>query len=55
MKSGIRTFEQLAFSKLSEFDNEEFFERFKNTEYTYNDFKSDYDSMIKTVNTPNYE
>ena len=55
MKSGIISFEQHAFSKLPRFDNEEFFERFKNTEYTFNDFNADYDSMIKTVNTPNYE
>ena len=55
MKSGIRTFEQLAFSKLPQFDNEEFFERFKNMEYPFDEFKADYDSMIKTVNTLNYE
>ena len=34
---------------------EEFFERFKNTEYAFDEFKADYDSMIKTVNTPKYE
>ena len=55
MKSGLKSYEQPAFSKLPQFDNEEFFERFKNTEYTFNDFKADYDSMYKTVNTPNYE
>ena len=55
MKKSIKSYEQEAFTKLQQFDTEEFFERFKNTEYTFNDFKADYDSMIKTVNTPNYE
>ena len=55
MKKGIKSYEQEAFIKLHQFDNEEFFERFKNIKYTFNDFKADYDSMIKTVNTPKYE
>ena len=55
MKKSIKSYEQEAFTKLPQFDNEEFFERFKNTEYTFDEFKADYDSMIKTVNTPKYE
>ena len=55
MKTGINSYKQEALKKLPQFGNEEFFERFKNTEYTFNDFKTDYDSMIKTVNTLNYE
>ena len=55
MKDRISSYKQEAFQKFPQFDTEEFFERFKNTKYTFNDFKADYDSMIKTVNTPNYE
>ena len=55
MKQGLRSYEYDAFNKLPQFDTEEFFERFKNTEYTFNEFKADYDSMYKTINTPNYE
>ena len=55
MKSGLKSYKQYAFTKLPQFDTEEFFERFKNIEYTFNDFKADYDSMIKTVNTTNYD
>lgn len=55
MKKGLKSYEQNAFTKLSQFDNEDLFERFKNTEYTFNEFKSDYDSMCKTINTANYE
>ena len=55
MKKGIKSYEQDAFIKLPQFDTEEFFERFKNTKYTFNEFKADYDSMYKTINTPNYE
>lgn len=55
MKSGLKSYEQSAFTKLPQFDNEEFFERFKDTEYTFNEFKADYDSMYKTINTENYE
>ena len=55
MKAGLKSYKQSIFTKLPQFDNEEFFERFKNTEYTFYDFKTDYDSMIKTINTPNYE
>lgn len=55
MKSGLKSYEQNAFTKLQQFDNEDLFEKFKNTEYTFNDFKSDYDSMCKTINTANYE
>ena len=55
MKNGLQRYQRDALAELPQFDNEEFFERFKNTEYTFNDFKADYDSMIKTVNTPKYE
>ena len=55
MKSSLTRSEQVAFNKLPQFDNEEFFERFKDTEYTFNEFKADYDSMYKTINTENYE
>lgn len=55
MKEGLRSYQQNAFAKLPQFNNEELFERFKNTEYTFNEFKSDYDSMCKTINTANYE
>ena len=55
MKKGLKSYEQDAFIKLPQFDSEEFFERFKNTKYTFNEFKADYDSMYKTINTPNYE
>lgn len=55
MKSSLTRSEQVAFNKLSQFDTEEFFERFKNTKYTFNEFKADYDSMYKTINTENYE
>lgn len=55
MKAGLKSYEQSAFAKLSQFDNEEFFERFKNTEYTFNEFKADYDSMCRTINTPNFD
>ena len=55
MKERINPYKQSIFTKLPQFDNEAFFERFKNTEYSFNDFKADYDSMIKTINTPNYE
>lgn len=55
MKQGMRSYEQKAFAELPQFDTEEFFERFKNTEYTFNEFKADYDSMCRTINTPNYE
>ena len=55
MKKSIKSYEHEAFTKLPQFDNEEFFERFKNTKYTFNEFKADYDSMYKTINTPNYE
>ena len=55
MKNGLQRYQRDALAKLPQFDNEEFFERFKNTEYTFDEFKADYDSMIKTVNTPKYE
>ena len=55
MKTGINSYKQEVLRKMPQFGNEEFFERFKNTEYTFNDFKTDYDSMIRTINTPNYE
>jgi hypothetical protein len=55
MKQGLRHYEQKAFTELPQFDTEEFFERFKNTKYTFNEFKADYDSMCRTINTPNYE
>ena len=55
MKNGLQRYQRDALAELPQFDNEEFFERFKNTEYTFNDFKADYDSMYKTINTPNYE
>ena len=55
MKEGLKSYEQSAFAKLPKFDNEEFFERFKNTEYTFNEFKADYDSMCRTINTPNFD
>ena len=55
MKKGLKSYKLDAFIELPQFDNEEFFERFKNTEYPFTEFKADYDSMIKTVNTPNYE
>ena len=55
MKKGLQRYQRDAFAELPQFDNEEFFERFKNTEYTFDEFKADYDSMIKTVNTPKYE
>ena len=55
MKNGLQRYQRDALAELPQFDNEEFFERFKNTEYTFSDFKADYDSMIKTVNTPKYE
>lgn len=51
MKKGLQRYQRDAFAELPQFDNEEFFERYKNTEYTFNDFKADYDSMIKTINT----
>ena len=52
MKTGLLRYQRDAFTELPQFDNEEFFERFKNTEYSFDEFKADYDSMIKTVNTP---
>ena len=55
MKNGLQRYQMDALAELPQFDNEEFFERFKNTEYAFDEFKADYDSMIKTVNTPNYE
>ena len=55
MKASLKSYEQSAFTKLPQFDTEEFFERFKNTKYTFNEFKADYDSMYKTINTENYE
>lgn len=55
MKTGINPYKQEVLQKMPQFGNEEFFERFKNTEYTFNDFKTDYDSMIRTINTLNYE
>ena len=55
MKKGLQRYQRDAFTELPQFDNEEFFEKFKNTEYSFTEFKADYDSMIKTVNTPNYE
>ena len=55
MKKGLQRYQRDALAELPQFDNEEFFERFKNTEYTFDEFKADYDSMIKTVNTPKYE
>lgn len=55
LKQGIRHYEQEAFAELPQFDTEEFFERFKNTEYTFNEFKADYDSMCRTINTPNFD
>ena len=55
MKNELQRYQRDALAELPQFDNKEFFERFKNTEYTFNDFKADYDSMIKTVNTPKYE
>ena len=55
MKKGLQRYQRDAFAELPQFDNEEFFEKFKNTEYSFTEFKADYDSMIKTVNTPKYE
>lgn len=55
MKQGMRHYDQKAFAELPQFDTEEFFERFKNTEYTFNEFKADYDSMCRTINTPNFD
>ena len=55
MKNGLQQYQRDALAELPQFDNEEFFERFKNTEYAFDEFKADYDSMIKTVNTPKYE
>lgn len=55
MMKGLKPYEKNAFTKLPQFNNEEFFERFKNIEYTFNEFKADYDSMCKTINTANYE
>ena len=55
MKKGLQRYQRDALAELPQFDNEEFFERFKNTEYAFDEFKADYDSMIKTVNTPKYE
>ena len=55
MKASLKSYEQSAFTKLPQFDTEKFFERFKDTEYTFNEFKADYDSMYKTINTENYE
>ena len=55
MKKGLQRYQRDALIELPQFDNEEFFEKFKNTEYSFTEFKADYDSMIKTVNTPNYE
>ena len=55
MKKGLQRYQRDALAELPQFDNEEFFERFKNTEYTFDEFKADYDSMIKTVNTPKDE
>ena len=55
MKKGLNSYKLDAFKELPQFDNEEFFERFKNTKYTFNEFKADYDSMYRTINTPNYE
>ena len=53
MKKGLQRYQRDALAELPQFDNEEFFERFKNTEYTFDEFKADYDSMIKTINTAN--
>ena len=55
MKNGLQRYQRDALAELPQFDNKEFFERFKNTEYTFDEFKADYASMIKTVNTPTYE
>lgn len=55
MKQGMHHYDQKAFAELPQFDTEEFFERFKNTEYTFNEFKADYDSMCRTINTPNFD
>jgi len=55
MKAGLRSYEQSAFARLPQFDKEDFFERFKNTEYTFKEFKADYDSMCRTINTPNFD
>ena len=55
MKKGLQRYQRDALIELPQFDSEEFFEKFKNTEYSFTEFKADYDSMIKTVNTPNYE
>lgn len=55
MKNGLQRYQRDALAELPQFDNKEFFERFKNTEYTFDEFKADYDSMIKTVNTPTDE
>ena len=55
MKNGLQRYQRDALAELPQFDNEEFFERFKNTEYAFDEFKADYDSMIKTVNTPKDE
>ena len=51
MKKGLQRYQRDALIELPQFDNEEFFEKFKNTEYSFTEFKADYDSMIKTVNT----
>ena len=55
MKNGLQRYQRDALAELPQFDNKEFFERFNNTEYTFDEFKADYDSMIKTLNTPKYE
>ena len=53
LKTGLQWHQKNAFVELPQLDDEVFFEKFKNTEYSFNEFKADYDSMIKTVNTPN--
>ena len=42
-------------SKYPEFYTEEFFNKFKDTEYTFDEFKADVKSMENTVNIPNYD
>ena len=53
LKTGLQRYQKDAFVESPQLDDEVFFERFKNTEYSFNEFKADYDSMIKTINTPN--
>jgi hypothetical protein len=51
----LSSYDRGMLSKYPEFYTEEFFNRFKDTEYTFDEFKADVKSMENTVNIPNYD